>query len=365
MKIKEITVVIEEFAPLAYQEDYDNCGLITGDKNWEAKGVLLSLDCIESVVDEAIENGCNLIIAHHPILFSGLKKINGNTYIERTIIKAIKHDVAIYAAHTNVDNVINGVNNKIAEKLGLINLKILAPKQSLLKKLVTYVPASHHQQVLEALFAAGCGNIGNYDSCSFNTQGTGTFRGNDQSKPFLGKANELSREEEIKIETVYTSDKEGAIVSALLNSHPYEEVAYDLFSITNKLSTVGSGIVGELETPLSEDEFLTMVKKALNCEMLKFTEKRGKNVKKVALCGGSGRFLLKNAINSGSDAYITADFKYHEYFDTEGKILLVDAGHYETEQFTPEIFYDLIKKKFPTFAIRLSKIKTNPVNYFL
>jgi dinuclear metal center YbgI/SA1388 family protein len=365
MKIQDIISEIENFAPLAYQEDYDNCGLITGDRNAEATGVLLSLDCIESVVDEAIRHKCNLIISHHPILFSGLKKITGSTYIERTIIKAIKNDIAIYAAHTNVDNVIDGVNYKIAEKLGLKNLQILSPKNDLLKKLVTFVPESHHQKVLDALFKAGCGHIGNYEQCSFNTNGTGTFKGNEQSDPFLGKPGELSREAEIRIETVFEKAKEGRILAALLQAHPYEEVAFDVYPLTVHFNKVGSGITGELDKDYTEDEFLALVKKSLKAECLKFTKKTGKTVKKVALCGGSGRFLLKNAINSNSDAYITADFKYHEYFDADGKLLLVDPGHYETEQFTAEIFYDIIKKKFPTFAIRLSEIKTNPVNYFL
>jgi len=365
MTIHDIISEIEAFAPLAYQEDYDNCGLITGNKNWNATGVILSLDCIEEVIDEAIENKCNLVISHHPIVFSGLKKITGSNYIERTIIKAIKNDIAIYAAHTNVDNVTNGVNYKIAEKLALTNLKILAPKNNLLKKLVTYVPQSHHEKVLQALFSAGCGNIGNYDNCSFNTTGTGTFRGNESSKPFIGKPNELSKEEEIRIETIFEGDKEKKVLGALLGAHPYEEVAFDVYSLGNKYSKVGSGLIGEFKEGIKEDAFLALVKKVLGSECLKHTKKTGKIVKKVALCGGSGRFLLKNAINSNSDVFLTADFKYHEFFDADGNILVVDAGHYETEQFTPEIFYDIIIKKFPTFAVRLSKIKTNPVNYFL
>lgn len=365
MTIQDIISEIELFAPLAYQEDYDNCGLLTGDKNIQANGVLLTLDCIESVVDEAIENKCNLIITHHPIIFSGLKKITGSNYIERTIIKAIKNNIAIYAAHTNIDNVKNGVNFKIAEKLGLKNLRILLPKINLLKKLVTYVPLSHHQKVLDALFAGGCGNIGNYDSCSFNIEGTGTFKGNEFSNPFLGEPDKLSKEKEIRIETIYESGKEKAVLEALLSSHPYEEVAFDTYCLTNKLNNAGSGLIGELENALDEDAFLKLVKDSLKTQCLKYTQKRGKAVKKVAVCGGSGSFLLKNAINSQADAFITSDFKYHQFFDADQKLLLIDAGHYETEQFTPEIFYDIVQKKFPTFAIRLSKIKTNPVNYFL
>ncbi|MDP1800029.1 MAG: Nif3-like dinuclear metal center hexameric protein [Bacteroidota bacterium] len=364
MTIQEIITEIENFAPLAYQEDYDNCGLITGQKTQTATGALLSLDCTEEVIDEAIANKCNLIIAHHPILFSGLKKINGNNYVERTIIKAIQNNIAIYAAHTNLDNVKQGVNKKMSDKLGLKNLHILAPKSNILKKLVTFVPGSHHEAVLQALFEAGAGNIGNYSNCSFNLEGTGTFKGNADTKPFLGKPNELSKEKEIRIEAIFEFNKEAGIIAALLKAHPYEEVAYDIYSIANKHQQIGSGMVGELEKEMNENDFLGHVKKSLLCGCLKHTKKLGKSIKKVAICGGSGRFLLKNAINSGADAFITSDFKYHEFFDAENKILLIDAGHFETEQFTPEIFYEIIQNKFPTFAIRLSKTNTNPVNYF-
>jgi dinuclear metal center YbgI/SA1388 family protein len=362
--IGELIKELEAFAPLAYQEEYDNCGLLTGNKQTEATGALLTLDCTEAIVEEAIKNRCNLIIAHHPILFSGLKKINGNSYIERTIIKAIKNDIAIYACHTNIDNVKLGVNYKIAEKLGLENLSILDPKPNLLKKMVTYVPPSHHQSVLNALFEAGAGHIGNYDQCSFNLEGTGTFRGNELSKPFIGKALEPSSEREIRIETIFEKHLESGIVATLLKSHPYEEVAYDIYNLANKYAQIGSGMIGELKTAMTEEDFLALVKKVFKVPFIKHTQKTGKLVKKVSVCGGSGRFLLKNAINSNSDAYLTSDFKYHEFFDAENKILLIDTGHYESEQFTPEIFYDIIQKKFTKFAIHLSKINTNPINYF-
>jgi dinuclear metal center YbgI/SA1388 family protein len=364
MTIGEITAALEDFAPLHYQEDYDNCGLLTGHKTMPATGALLTLDCTEAIVDEAIGSGCNLIIAHHPIVFSGLKKINGSNYIERTIIKAIKNDIAIYACHTNLDNVKLGVNKKIGEKLGLEHLRILAPKAGILKKLVTFVPASHHEQVLQALFGAGAGHIGNYDSCSFNAEGTGTFRGNAASSPFTGKPGELSREKETRIETIFEAGFQGRVLSALAGSHPYEEVAYDLYTLDNQHPQVGSGMLGELTSSLSEADFLNHVKNVFGAPVIKHTAKTGKPVKKVAVCGGSGRFLLKNAIQSGADAYITSDFKYHEFFDAENQILLIDTGHFESERFTPEIFYEIIQKKFPTFAIRLSKVDTNPVNYF-
>jgi dinuclear metal center YbgI/SA1388 family protein len=364
MIIAEIISELEAFAPLAYQEEYDNCGLLAGDRTWEANGAILSLDCTEEVVDEALSKKCNLIIAHHPVIFSGLKKITGTNYTERTLIKAIKNDIAIYACHTNLDNVKQGVNMKIAQKLGLTKLRILVPKEHLLKKIVTYVPVSHHEGVLQALFSAGAGAIGNYSSCSFNTSGTGTFKGNDLSKPFIGKANELSREQETKIEALFETPYQSKIIAALLKAHPYEEVAYDIYALDNHHSGIGSGMVGELDVAMNETDFLNHVKKTFQVPSLKHTKRLDKKIKKVAICGGSGRFLLKNAIQSNSDAYITSDFKYHEYFDAENKLLLIDTGHYESEQFTPEIFYEIIQKKFTTFAIHLSKINTNPINYF-
>ena len=364
MLIKELTDCLEAFAPLPYQESYDNSGLITGNKKQEVTGALLCLDSTEAVLDEAIALGCNLVIAHHPIVFSGLKKINGNNYVERVIIKAIQHNIAIYAIHTNLDNVIQGVNAKIAQKLGLRNLKILAPKKGLLKKLVTYVPAAEAEKVRNALFAAGCGNIGNYDSCSFNLKGDGTFRGNELSQPHVGEKGKLHTENETRIETVFSSPSEGRVLQALFGSHPYEEVAYDIYSLDNTYSQVGSGVMGELEVEKTENDFLSGLKSILQVPCIRHTSLRGKKVKKVALCGGSGSFLLKNAMAAGADVYVSADFKYHEFFDAENKVVIADVGHYESEQFTNEIFYEVIRKKFPTFALHLSKINTNPINYF-
>jgi dinuclear metal center YbgI/SA1388 family protein len=363
-KISDIISAIEQFAPLHYQEDYDNSGLLCGSAHWEAKGAVLSLDCTEAVVDEAIAKKCNLIIAHHPLIFGGIKRLSGDTYVERAIIKAIKNDIAIYACHTNIDNVEAGVNHKIAEKLGLVTTRILAPKNNLLKKLVTYVPPTHHQQVLSALFDAGAGHIGKYDHCSFSTEGEGSFRGNEHAQPFIGEAGKESRENEIRVETIFPADRLNTVKKALLGAHPYEEVAFDIYSLDNTLASVGSGMVGELSEAMTSSDFLNLVKKTFKVPFVKYTNGATKTIKKVAICGGSGRFLLKNAISSGAEAFITADFKYHEYFDAQGKILLVDTGHYETEQFTPEIFYEIIRKKFSTFAIHLSEINTNPVNYF-
>lgn len=364
MFIKDVISEIEQFAPPAYQESYDNSGLLVGNKETKITGVLLSLDCVEEVIDEAIKLKCNLIIAHHPIIFVGLKRLTGANYVERTVIKAIQNNIAIYAAHTNLDNVKGGVNAKIAQKLGLTNLKILSPKKQLLKKLVTYVPPTHHEKVRASLFEAGAGNIGNYDNCSFNISGTGTFRGNENSDPFIGEKGKLSNENEIRIEVIFEAVNESRILKNLLANHPYEEVAFDVHPLENTYQNVGSGMTGEFEKAMSETEFLTLVKKAFNLKVLKHTPLLNKTIKKVAFCGGSGAFLIKNAINSNSDAYISADIKYHEFFDAESKILIADTGHFENEQFTPEIFYELIQKKFTTFAPYLSKVNTNPVNYF-
>lgn len=362
--VKDITNALEAFAPLSLQEDYDNAGLITGNSNTECTGVLFSLDCTEAVIEEAKQKKCNLVVAHHPIIFKGLKKLSGGTYVERTIISSIKNDVAIYACHTNIDNVIDGVNAKIAQKLGLKNIKILSPKNELLKKLVVFVPSAHADNVREAILSNGGGHIGNYSHCSFNLDGTGTFMGNDDTKPFVGEQNKLHKEPEIRVETVFEGHNQSRVISAMIAAHPYEEVAYDIYPLENKHLKIGSGIVGELEKPLPEKDFMALVKKTFNVPTLKHTHLTNKNIQKVALCGGSGQFLLKNAIISKADTYITADFKYHEFFDADGKILLLDIGHFESEQFTPEIFYEIITEKFPKFAIHLSKTHTNPVNYF-
>lgn len=364
MLLKNIINELEKFAPLSYQESYDNCGLLTGNKEHDVTGAILCLDCTEAVVEEAIQKKCNLIVAHHPIIFGGLKKLNGSNYVERTVIKAIQNNIAIYACHTNLDNVKLGVNKKIADKLGLINTRILCPKKSLLKKLVTFVPSTHLENVRESLFNAGAGNIGNYDNCSFVLEGIGSFRGNENTNPFIGEKGKLSLEKETRLELIFESINESQIISALKQTHPYEEIAFDIYQLENSYQNIGSGMIGELEKPVSEIEFLRNLKSVFKLKLIKHTPLLTKSIKKVALCGGSGSFLLKNAINSKSDIYISSDFKYHEFFDAENQILIADIGHYESEQFTPEIFYEIISNKFPTFASYLTETNTNPVNYF-
>jgi dinuclear metal center YbgI/SA1388 family protein len=363
VKIKEILIYLENKCPLAYQEDYDNSGLIIGDSNQDVKGALLCLDSTEDVVNEAIKLKCNLIIAHHPILFSPIKKLTGKTYSERVIISAIKHNICIYAMHTNLDSIPNGVNGKIAKKIGLENTSILAPKSGLLKKLVTFCPRDHADQVREAIFAAGSGVIGNYDECSFNSPGIGTFKAGNEANPFVGQKGKRHYEKEERIETVYVADKESAIINALLSAHPYEEVAYDIYTLDNCHLRIGSGMIGELPKPMKEKDFLVHLKETMKTDCIRYSPLMGKKIQKIAVCGGSGSFLLPDAIKKGADIFVTADFKYHQFFDADNKIVIADIGHYESEQFTPQIIYDLLKEKFTTFVLLFSKIKTNPINY--
>jgi dinuclear metal center YbgI/SA1388 family protein len=363
-KVKDIISELEKFAPLSYQEDYDNAGIIIGNPDQECKAVLLTIDVTESIIEEAIKKGSNLIIAHHPLVFSGLKKIIGRNYIERSVIKAIKNDIAIYAAHTNIDNVLNGVNNKISEKLGLINCQILKPTKNQLKKLVTFIPISHADKVREAVFSAGAGHIGNYDCCSYNIAGKGSFRALDGTNPFVGNKGELHFEEELRFETIFPDYLQKTIIDSLLASHPYEEVAYDIYSLDNENQTIGAGLIGDLETSIPEKEFLELIKQKFEAKVVRHTKLLNKPIQKVAICGGSGSFLVKDAIQKKADIFITGDFKYHQFFDAENKIIIADIGHYESEQFTKELFYDILIKKLPNFAIYFSELITNPIYYF-
>ena len=364
MKIKEITNYLESVAPLHYQESYDNAGLLVGDASREIDAALITLDCTEEVVEEAIENNCNLIIAHHPIIFSGLKNITGQNYVERTIIKAIKNDIAIYAIHTNLDNIKTGVSAKIAEILGVENCKILSPKKDLLRQLAVYCPVSDTEKVKEALFQAGAGDIGNYDECSFSAKGEGTFRANEGCDPHIGNIGERHTEKEEKIEVIFPKYKENTIISALKQAHPYEQVAYQIYILDNIYENVGAGIVGELAQKVDTNRFLEMLKTKMQTDCIRHTKLVKNQIKRVAICGGSGSFLLSNAICEKADIFITADFKYHEFFDGENDIIIADIGHFESEQFTKDLIYDLLSKKFSKFAVRLSKVNTNPINYF-
>ena len=363
MKLSEIISVIESFAPLAYQEAYDNAGLLLGSENMEIKKALITIDVTEEVINEAINVKANLIISHHPVIFNEIKKITGKTYTERIIIKAIKDNMAIYAAHTNLDNVKEGVNYKICQKLDLDNLRILSPVKGELRKIVTFVPLDHADKVRLAIFNAGAGQIGNYEQCSYNLEGFGTFKGSEETNPYAGEKGKLHIEKEIRIETIFPKAIQQKVVSAMIAAHPYEEVAYDIYPLDNSYANAGMGMIGELEKDTNELTFLKKIKSVFDIKTLKHTKLRNKNIKKVAVCGGSGSFLIKDAISVDADIFITGDIKYHQFFDAYDNILIADVGHYESEQFTKEIFYELLKKKLPKFALHLSKVKTNPINY--
>ncbi len=364
MKISDVIECLENFAPLSLQEDYDNAGLLTGKSSYECSGILTTLDVTEEVVQEAVTNKCNLIVAHHPIIFRGLKKLNGSNYVERTIIAAIKNDIAIYAIHTNLDNVINGVNKKIAEKLELQDVEVLSPAKNILKKLVTFSPVKNAENIRNALFTAG-GKLGNYSECSFNVEGVGTFKPEQGADPYVGEIGKRHEENESRIELIFPAHLQKKIVKVLKDVHPYEEVAYDIYALQNETKDTGSGLVGQLTAPLAEADLLSKLKSEFGLQVIRHSALINKKVSKVALCGGAGSFLLAAAKSSGADAYITSDIKYHEFFDADGEILLADIGHFESEQFTISLLADILKEKFPNFAVQKTKIKTNPVHYYM
>ncbi|WP_375436503.1 Nif3-like dinuclear metal center hexameric protein [uncultured Hymenobacter sp.] len=361
--VQDLARVLEAAAPLAYQESYDNAGLQCGDPQMEVRGVLIALDCTPAVVDEALRRGCNVVVAHHPLIFRPLKRLTGANEVEQTLLKAIKNDVALYAAHTNLDNVRHGVNRKLAEKLGLVNVRILDPKAGLLAKLVTYVPATHTETVLTALYAAGAGQVGDYSACSFRMAGTGTFTPGADTTPYQGEVGLPETTPEERVEVLLPLHLQSTALRALRQAHPYEEVAYEIIKLENSNQEVGSGMVGELPTALSAQEFRAQLKKALLVPVIKHTSFE-KSIKTVALCGGAGSFLIGKARAAGADAYVTGDLKYHEYFQAEKQLMLCDVGHFESEQFTGEIFQDLLASTFgSTFALFIAETHTNPVHY--
>lgn len=362
--IKEILTELERLAPLPYQEDYDNAGLLVGSPDTAVTGILFSLDITEDIVAEAVRRQCNLIVAHHPIIFKGLKKLNGRNYVERTIIKAIKNDVALYATHTNLDHVTGGVNWQIAKRLGLRNIKILAPKKQVLTKLAFFCPVDNTLEVLNALFEAGAGEIGEYRNCSFRGEGLGTFLPGENAHPAIGDRGELETVKEHRVEVMLPSHLQGQVLRALRHAHPYEEVAYYMSALENENQEVGAGAIGELPEPMEAAAFLSHLKYNMHAPVVKHTEPTEKSIRTVAVCGGAGSFLLRNAVSAGADAYVTADYKYHEFFDAEGRIMICDIGHYESEVFTKNLLHDYLSGKFSNFALCLSEISTNPVRYF-
>jgi dinuclear metal center YbgI/SA1388 family protein len=365
MQIAAIITHLESIAPPSLQEGYDNAGLLTGDAGWECTGVLCTLDATEAVVREAISRNCNMVVAHHPIIFGGLKKINGKNYVEKAVIMAIKNDIAIYAIHTNLDNIMSGVNGKMADKLGLVNRRILASRPATLKKLFTFVPVAHAESVKTALFAAGGGHIGHYSECSFGVEGMGTFKGEKDTNPFVGEPGKRHEEKELKLEVIFPAHLQATMVKALVAAHPYEEVAYDLIDLANTHPGIGAGLLGELPRPLEEKALLMLIKQQFGLVVIRHTPLINRPVQKIALCGGAGSFLVSKALAAGADVFITADMKYHEFFDANDRMVIADIGHFESEQFTTGLLITILQEKFTTFAILKSEVKTNPVHYFV
>ncbi|MDR3129421.1 MAG: Nif3-like dinuclear metal center hexameric protein [Tannerellaceae bacterium] len=363
VSIREVLDVLEEFAPLALQESFDNTGIQVGEIGQEVKGVLLCVDVTEDVMDEALVKGCNLVIAHHPLLFKPVKSLRGTTYVERCVMKACKYDMVIYAAHTNLDNLRKGINGWLGKRIGLDNVHILSPKREGLVKVVTFVPSGHVQKVQDALFATGAGCVGNYDRCSFRHEGLGSFRAQEGAHPFLGKVGKEHVEREERIETVVPVHLQEKILQAVYAAHPYEEPVTDLYPLNNAWEEVGSGIWGDLSAEEDEREFLLRVKELFKIRCIKHSTLRGKPVRRVAVCGGSGAFLIKEAIACGADVLLTGEARYNDYHDVQNRLLLAVTGHYESEACTKDIFRTLLSEKFPTFALHLSEADVNPVKY--
>ncbi|MFV0507510.1 MAG: Nif3-like dinuclear metal center hexameric protein [Bacteroidales bacterium] len=365
MKVKDIVDSISKFAPETYQETWDNIGLLVGNKDMEASGILITLDVTEDLIDEAIAKSANVIIAHHPLIFKGLKSITGSHWTERCIIKAIKEDIAIIAVHTNIDIVRGGVSFRMAEKLGLQDINILGKSEAKLLKISVFVPEAHADKVRNAMFDAEAGNIGNYDCCSYNTKGIGTFRASKNTKPFVGKHGEVHKEPEIRIEITIPEHLNEKVITAMLASHPYEEVAYDIYTMNNKNPHIGFGVIGVMDGDYSERDFMLKLKECFNCVAIKHTKLLHKSINKVALCGGAGSFLLPNAIAKGADIYVSGDFKYHDFFEADNNIIIADIGHYESEQYTKEILHEIVTRNFPNFAVHIADTVTNPAQTFV
>ena len=363
MTVKDITKILEELAPLAHAEDFDNVGLLVGDQNMTVEGILVTLDTLENVVEEAIEKKCNLIVSFHPIIFKGLKKLTGTNYVERVVLKAITHNIAIYSLHTALDNSSIGVNAKICEALGIENPKILIPKPNTLKKLTTYVPLAHVEKVKNALFDAGAGEIGQYSNCSFSAEGIGSFKAEAGANPALGEVGVLHSEKEVQLNAVFSFEREKKIIAALLQAHPYEQVAHEIITLENTNADIGMGMVGNFDAEIGEEDFLKMVKVKMNASVIRHSKFLGRKVKRVAVLGGSGAFAISAAKRAKADVFITSDVKYHQFFEAENQLLIADIGHFETEQFTKDLLVDYLTKKIPNFAVSLSESITNPIKY--
>ena len=364
MTVREISGYLSSKIPVSYQESYDNSGLLIGNPDQMIESIILSVDVTDDVLNDAIQTGAGMIVSHHPLIFTGLKKLTGSSFVERIVAKAIKNDIAIYAAHTNLDVIKGGVSHRMAEKLNLNSIAPLSPVEGKLVKIVVFVPESDGENVRSAMFNSGGGNIANYDHCSFNTDGYGTFRAGEGTNPYKGDVGKDHLEREVRIEVIAPDHIKSIVIRAMIDAHPYEEVAYDIYPLENRIPGVGMGVVGDLSSPLDEKTFIELLYNTFKAEGLKHSNLLGKEISRVALCGGSGGSLIADALRSEADIFVTADVKYNTFFGADGLMVMVDIGHYESENFSLEILFEIITKKFPKFAIRFSRVNTNPINYF-
>ena len=368
MNVGELIKQIEDWAPPGAAWEKDNVGLQVGSRGDKLKNILLCLELDEEVLKQAIKKKCNLIFTHHPLIFNPIKNLDFEKSKQARLIQhLIKQNISLYSAHTNLDFTRDGVSFELAKSLKLKNVTFLEHEEANQFKVVIFLPAVNVDELSEALFSVGGGVIGNYENCSFRIAGEGTFKGNEDSNPVIGKKGNTEKVEEVRLELIVDSWNLGRIVNAIKKHHPYEEPAYDIYPLKNKNTNFGAGAIGELDKELSEKEFLNFVSKSLKIGKLKYCIGSGKKIKKVAVCGGSGSELLSRAINSGADAFITADIKYHAYHDAEGKILLIDAGHYETEIGS----LNIVKKRIEKILSGKDYIKvfkfsgsTNPVKFY-
>ena len=364
-RIQQIIDFLEQIAPPALQEDYDNSGLLVGEPHKEVERVLVSLDVTEEVVAEAVAAGAGLIVSHHPIVFRPLKRITGRNEVERTVMAALRAGIGLYAIHTNLDNVAHGVNAMMCRKLGLQGMRVLRPANGTLAKVVTFVPHDHAEAVREAMFSAGGGRIGAYDACSFSHIGEGTFRAGEGANPFVGQPGVHHRESETRLEMVVERWNVRRVISAMKKAHPYEEVAHDVVMLDNPHPTAGSGGIGAFDEPIGWNAFVELVKSAFGAPAIRHTAPPKGDIKTVAVCGGTGSFLLPDAIRNGADVFLSSDFKYHEFFGTEGRITIADIGHAEAEGGISQWLVDQLaefKLGFPNFAVLLSEVRTNPIH---
>lgn len=362
--LRTLLACIEQWAPFSWQESYDNAGLILGDPDRNVTEALVCFDVTPEVVDEAVRIGAGLIVSHHPAIFKGIKRINPASRLGYMIKQSLCHDIAWCALHTNLDNTLNGVNSYLCEQLGLKDVQPLAPLQDIYGKLQVYVPEAYAEKLRQALAEAGCGAGARYDACSYSSRGEGRFRAGSQAHPFSGQIGELHCEAECKIECLYPLHKTRQVLDVLRTNHPYEEPAFDLLPLRNEATGQGAGAIGNLQESMQETELLDKLKELTGTHCIRHSGFRGRKIRRIALCGGSGGSFIGNACARQADAYITGDLKYHDFADAGSGTWLVDIGHFESEKFAMELIFRFIRKNFPNFAVSISEQARNPVSFY-